>query len=134
MWRTSLLVALLTGVVLVGCGNDDGDAAEQTAPAAHSSAKGKLRLAKIGSFESPVYLIAAPADKKRLFVVEQAGRVMVVRKGRKLKRPFLDIRSKVTSGGEQGLLGLAFAPDYKNSGLFYVYYTGKDSKQHLVEY
>lgn len=138
MKRSALLTALLTGVVLVGCGNDDGDAAQQPAsaasPTAQSAAKGKLKLAKIGRFNTPVYLTGAPSDKKRVFVVEQAGRVMVVRKGHKLGKPFLDIRSKVQSSGEQGLLGLAFAPDYQKSGLFYVYFTGKDSKQHLVEF
>lgn len=127
------MVAVVTGVLLVGCGNDDGDAAQRSAPSAQAAAK-KLRLVKIGTFDSPVYLTAAPADNKRVFVVEQAGRVMVVRKGRKLSRPFLDIRSKVQSGGEQGLLGLAFPPGHQTSGLFYVYFTGKDSKQHLVEF
>jgi glucose/arabinose dehydrogenase len=130
MLRTGLLIAALT-VLVIGCGNDDGDAHQQ--PTAQA-AKGKLRLAKVATFNKPVYLTAPRSDKKRLFVVEQDGRIMVVRKSRKLSRPFLDIRSKVTSQGEQGLLGLAFAPDYKSSGLFYVYYTGKDFKQHLVEY
>jgi glucose/arabinose dehydrogenase len=51
-----------------------------------------------------------------------------------LDTPFLDIRNQVTSGGEQGLLGLAFAPDYARSGLFYVYFTGRDGREHLVEY
>jgi glucose/arabinose dehydrogenase len=57
-----------------------------------------------------------------------------MRGGRLLSTPFLDITDLVTSGGEQGLLGLAFAPDYAQSGLFYVYYTGKDGNQHVVEY
>jgi glucose/arabinose dehydrogenase len=136
MWRTGLLIVLLTGVVLVGCGNDDGDAAPTGSgmPSAQSAAKGKPKLVKIGRFDTPVYLTGAPGDTKRVFVVEQAGRIMIMRKGHKLGKPFLDIRSKVQSGGEQGLLGLAFAPDYKTSGLFYVYFTGKDSKQHLVEF
>ncbi len=67
-------------------------------------------------------------------VVEQGGRIMVVRGGRTLSKPFLDIRSRVTSGGEQGLLGLAFAPDYASSGRFYVYYTRKDGKEQVAEY
>jgi glucose/arabinose dehydrogenase len=50
------------------------------------------------------------------------------------KTPFLDIRSQVTAGGEQGLLGLAFAPDYKTSGRFYVYFTDRSQDQRVVEY
>jgi glucose/arabinose dehydrogenase len=139
MWRTGLTTALLTAVVLVGCGNEDGDAAQPPAtsgsPKAQAAAKkSKLRLARIGRFTAPLYVDQAPGDGKRLFVVEQAGRIMILRKGHKLSKPFLDIRSKVTAGGEQGLLGLAFAPDYKTSGLFYVYYTDKDSRERLVEY
>jgi glucose/arabinose dehydrogenase len=67
-------------------------------------------------------------------VVEQEGRVMVVRNGRKLRTPFLDIRGQVTAGGEQGLLSVAFAPDYADSGLFYVYFTDRAGDQRIVEY
>ena len=59
---------------------------------------------------------------------------MVVRNGRKLGTPFLDISSQVTSGGEQGLLSMAFAPDYASSGRFYVYFTDGDGDQRVVEY
>jgi glucose/arabinose dehydrogenase len=67
-------------------------------------------------------------------VVEQAGRIMVVRNGRRLARPFLDIRSRVTSGGESGLLSVAFPPDYASSGRFYVYYTDRGAEQRIVEF
>ena len=59
---------------------------------------------------------------------------MVVRDGRKLGTPFLDIRGQVTAGSEQGLLSLAFAPDYAASGLFYVYFTDEAGDQRIVEY
>lgn len=59
----------------------------------------------------------------RLFVVEQAGRIKIIADSMNvLATPFLDIHSEVVSGGEQGLLGLAFEPDYADSGYFYVYY------------
>ncbi len=87
-----------------------------------------------GRFASPVYVTGAPGDTRRLFVVEQAGRIRVVRAGQTLSRPFLDIRGLVTSGGEQGLLSVAFAPDYAKSGRFYVYYTDKAQQQRVVEY
>jgi glucose/arabinose dehydrogenase len=71
-------------------------------------------------FETPVYITNAADGTGRLFVVEQAGRIRVIRNGRLVSRPYLDISSQVTYGGERGLLGLAFAPDFASSGRFYV--------------
>jgi glucose/arabinose dehydrogenase len=68
-----------------------------------------------------------------VFVVEQEGRIMLVKNGRKLGTPFLDIRSDVLAGGERGLLSLAFAPDYSRSGLFYVYYTDRGGNIRVQE-
>ena len=93
-----------------------------------------MRLVKVGDFQAPVYLTSPPGDKRRLFIVEQAGQIVVVRGGKPLAQPFLDIRSKVTAGGEQGLLSMAFAPDYAQSGLFYVYYTEKSGTEAIWEY
>jgi glucose/arabinose dehydrogenase len=67
-------------------------------------------------------------------VVEQGGTIRVVRGGRKLERPFLDITDRVEGGGEQGLLSMAFSPNYAENGLFYVYYTDNDANQRVVEY
>jgi glucose/arabinose dehydrogenase len=103
------------------------------APPAAAAARG-VRLKRIGTFESPVFVTSPPGDRSRQFVVEQGGRVMVVRGGRKLDEPFLDIRDQVTAGGEQGLLSLAFAPDYAESGRFYVYFTDDAADQRIVEY
>src|SRR4051812_46310940 len=66
---------------------------------------------------------APPGDPHRVFVVEQAGRILEVRDAVKQDTPFLDITSLVRSGGEQGLLSMAFAPDYATSGRYYVDYT-----------
>ncbi len=142
--RALLLAAAVAAATLVACGSD-GDGAGATIPAtggdasstptttATTAASRGVKLVKVGSFDEPLYVTAPPADRRRIFVVGQGGRIDVVRAGRKLPAPFLDISNRVTAGGEQGLLGLAFAPDYASSGLFYVYYTGTDSKQHLVE-
>jgi hypothetical protein len=73
-------------------------------------------------FTAPVYL-AAPAGDPRLFVVERAGRIRIVENGVVQAQAFLDIASAVNDDVEGGLLGLAFAPDYATSGVFYVYYT-----------
>ncbi|MBS1871551.1 MAG: PQQ-dependent sugar dehydrogenase [Actinobacteria bacterium] len=105
-----------------------------TAPHGARAAAFGAKLTRIGTFAAPTYLTQAPGDARRLFVVEQAGRIRVVRDGRVLRAPFLDIRSKVVSGGEQGLLGLAFAPDYARSGRFYVDYTDVNGDTRIVEY
>jgi len=59
---------------------------------------------------------------------------MVLRDGRKLSRPFLNLSRRISAGGERGLLSLAFAPDYARSGRFYVYYTARDGDIRIVEY
>jgi glucose/arabinose dehydrogenase len=82
-------------------------------------------LVTVGSFAAPVHVAVAPGDAHRLFVVEQAGRIRVVVDGRVQEQPFLDISGEVLSGGERGLLSVAFAPDYQASGNFYVYFTAK---------
>jgi glucose/arabinose dehydrogenase len=72
----------------------------------------------------PVFLTAPDGDTERLFVVEARGTIQIVKNGFVNATPFLDIQGLVnSSGNEQGLLGLCFAPDYDTSGEFYVYYT-----------
>jgi glucose/arabinose dehydrogenase len=79
-----------------------------------------------GGFSSPVYV--TNAGDSRLFVVEQGGRIKIVGGG-----TFLDIHTQVaTGGGEQGLLGLAFHPDYASNGLFYVNYTRKSDGDTVI--
>ncbi len=77
-------------------------------------------------FVSPVYL-TQPAGDDRLFVVDQTGQINIVKNGQKVGQPFLDIKAKMVSlkpmHEERGLLGLAFHPDFKSNGKFYVYYT-----------
>ena len=70
----------------------------------------------------------------QLFVVEQPGRVKVVGLDGGGESPFLNIEGKVASGGERGLLSIAFAPDYADSGRFYVYYTAKGGDLTVEEY
>src|SRR3954452_19587877 len=77
---------------------------------------------QIGSFDAPTYVTAAPGAMGLLFIVEQGGTIRVKRHGHTLSRPFLDIHDLVTAGGEQGLLSVAFPPDYQRSRRFYVYF------------
>jgi hypothetical protein len=82
-------------------------------------------LQQVGSFASPVFVTSDPNDATRLFVVERRGTIQLVAGG--TTRPFLDIVGLTLSGGEQGLLSMAFAPDFASSGRFYVYYTSRPS-------
>lgn len=77
----------------------------------------------VGGLEKPVHLTHPNDDSQRLFVVEQHGIIRIIDDGRLLPEPFLDIRDKVDSGGEKGLLSVAFHPDYADNGLFFVNYT-----------
>src|SRR4051812_959619 len=93
----------------------------------------QLALQPVASgLASPVYL-TAPAGDARLFIVEQPGRVRIVKAGQLLATPFLDISAKVLSGGERGLLSVAFDPQYATNGFFYVYYTGQPNGDLVVE-
>ena len=73
-------------------------------------------------FSTPIAIVQDPTDRFVQFVVEQGGRIRVVRAGM-IVGDFLDIRSVVNAGGERGLLGMALAPDYASSGRFYVKFT-----------
>jgi glucose/arabinose dehydrogenase len=132
----------VAGVVVLGCGGratartpdeTPTPAAENSAPGA-VAAKPGLRLQKVGNFSSPVYVTAPRGDHHRIFVVEQGGTIRILKDGKKLATPFLNIASRISSGGERGLLSMAFAPDYGKSGRFYVYYTAKNGDIRIVEF
>ncbi len=82
----------------------------------------------------PLFLTAPPGDASRLFVVEKTGKIRVIRNGVLLATPFLDLTDSVSTGSEQGLLGLAFFPDYATSGRFIVSYTDGAGDSRLVRY
>jgi hypothetical protein len=84
-------------------------------------------------FEAPVYVASPPGDD-RLFVVDQPGRIWIVADGAVLETPFLDIASSVRYGGERGLLGLAFHPDYASNGRLFVNYTNGAGDTRVVEF
>ncbi|HEX8084592.1 MAG TPA: PQQ-dependent sugar dehydrogenase [Solirubrobacteraceae bacterium] len=131
-------------LALLGCGGgSDGGSSTPAAASSPSSsspeardaqADGPVRLRRIGSFANPLFVTAPPGDRRRIFVVEQGGRIRVIRGGRTLRRPFLDVSAQIVSGGEQGLLGLAFAPDYARSRRFYVNFTNRSGDTRVVEY
>jgi cysteine-rich repeat protein len=83
-----------------------------------------LRAVRVAAgLSHPTHVTAPPLDPNRLFVVEQVGRVRILAGGLLGAAPFLDITSKVLSGGERGLLSLAFHPDFATNGFFYLNYT-----------
>jgi glucose/arabinose dehydrogenase len=111
------LRSLLWIAAIVACSSDSG-----TGP---SPLPGNftIQLIEVASgLSSPLYLTSPPNDS-RLFVVEQAGRIRIIKSGQVLAQPFLDIVSRVSSGGERGLLSVAFHPSYAANGFFYVNFT-----------
>jgi glucose/arabinose dehydrogenase len=122
----------------VGCGEEEGSAAPaqsaNPAPSAEQAGSTGARLRRVGTFSAPTYVTAPRRDRARVFVVERAGTIRVLRRGRKLGTPFLDIRDSVSTGGERGLLSMAFARDYASSGRFYVYFTDNTGDIRIREY
>ena len=91
---------------------------------AQSAPVPELTLQRVaGELTTPVYITPAGDRSDRLFVVEQDGRIRIIRNGRLLAQPFLDIRSRVVAGGELGLLSVAFHPRFAGNGRFFVNYT-----------
>jgi glucose/arabinose dehydrogenase len=97
------------------------------------AARDALRLEPVvEGLEDPVFVTHAGDGSGRLFVVEQAGRVLIVDRGELQAEPFLDIGDDVLAGGERGLLGLAFHPDYAENGRYFVHYTRADDGASVV--
>ena len=127
MTRMALSSFALIGLALPAC-FAVAPATDQFEPASG------IRLETVASgLEHPVHLASPPSDP-RLFIVEQQGRIRIVANGRLLRRPFLDITRLVRSGGEQGLLSVAFHPDYARNGFFFVNYTNRDGDTRVVRY
>jgi glucose/arabinose dehydrogenase len=143
----------LSFAVLAGAGLASAGCARQTVPPAGTvesqpatesvqSSTGPMALANLDlklvkrwpGFSEPVYLTNAGDGSGRLFVVEQGGLVKIVSGGSVLDRPYLDVRDLVSTGGERGLLGVAFAPGFKTNGRLYVNYTDVDGNTRVARY
>ena len=129
-----VMIALLLGGMGISSvtAQDSGQTAQAPALADVATPGGSLpgnpqiQLVKVADgLADPINIATAPDGSGRLFIVERVGRIRIVDKdGNLLPNPFLDIQNLAkTDFLEQGLLGLAFHPDYANNGLFYVYYT-----------
>jgi glucose/arabinose dehydrogenase len=127
--RAGIVALALALTALSSCGASGTSTVERAKPGGHAVA-----LKRIGNFAEPVYVTGAPGLTGLLFVVEREGRIVVLRNGRRLGRPFLDISGRVSVDGERGLLSVAFPPDYRESGRFYVYYTDDSGNIRIDEF
>jgi hypothetical protein len=129
--RTTVAAVLVVLTGLLACGSAPGGRSHGAA-----SRKGAgIALKKIGTFDHPTYVAGAPGFPKLLFVVEQPGRIEVLRGRHELPRPFLDIKGLVGyDGAERGLLSIAFPPDYAQTRRFYVYYTDNAGNIRIAEF
>lgn len=94
-----------------------------------------LRLETVATgLDFPVFLTAPPGDRSRLFVVEKTGRVRIIANGVLRAEPFIDLSGQVSGGSEQGLLGLAFHPDFATNGLVILDYTDRNGDTRVARY
>jgi glucose/arabinose dehydrogenase len=152
--RRSIAAGLLVATVLAGCADSPDPSGPTVTPSPAASASPppsdvptaapatvapsgtppQLTIAPVvDGFRDPVDIAWRPDDPSTLFVVEQVGRIRIVRGGRLVERPFLDISGLVRAGGEAGLLGLAFLPSGER-GRFFVYYTDRHGNQVVASY
>ncbi|MBA3717239.1 MAG: PQQ-dependent sugar dehydrogenase [Actinobacteria bacterium] len=101
--------------------------------ASHERASFQWKLVGAG-FSAPVHVASTKSQPKRLYVVEQEGVIRVLVAGKRRAQPFLNIQSRVTSGGEQGLLSVAFHPSFAKNRRFYVDYTDLNGDTRVVEF
>ena len=130
---------MIAVALLVGCGDGNDEPTTTTAAAARDRpdqraiGRGGVRLVEIGEFEQPVYVTQPPGEDRDLYVVEKGGRIVRVGGDGGDAETFLDLADEVSTGSEQGLFSVAFAPDFRRSGLFYVDYTDVDGDTRVVE-
>ena len=91
------------------------------------AARAADQLVPVGDFAAPIFVASPPGDPARVFVVERAGVVRLIKDGVHQTTPFLDISSRVSVAGDGGLLSMAFPADYAATGLFYAFYTHNGS-------
>jgi hypothetical protein len=139
--RVGATLGLVAGLVACGDGGS-GSPDPVPTPSSASCAAGTpvagvpaiaARLVASG-FRSPLDLQSVREDRERLYVVEQGGRVRVVRNGQLQAAAFLDVSDRISTGGERGLLGLAFHPRFAQNRRFFVNYTNPAGDTHLAEF
>lgn len=132
----SFLASVLAGAIALAISIANaapGDASRSTAVAGDLG-PGTIRLTPVASgLQNPVDIVFAPGDPTRMFIVEQGGRVRIVRDGVVLPVPFLDASAKTQHEGERGLLAMAFDPGYAQNRRFFVFYTRRGDGAVVIE-
>jgi glucose/arabinose dehydrogenase len=140
MVRLAALLGVLLLVAACSSGERSGKAvttsdSEPTPTTTVEQGPLRLKLTVVAKgLEAPVDVTSTPSEPDRLYLVEQSGRILVVENGKVSPQPFLDITNDVVSGGEQGLLSIAFHPDYADNHLFYADYTDLNGDTRVVEF
>ena len=137
------VLAVVSLAALAACGGDSGmSPLPGPSPTGGACAAGTpvtgipaltARLV-VSGLRSPLDLQSVPSDAERLYVVEQGGRIRIVRNGQLQAAAFLDVSSRISSGGERGLLGLAFHPQFATNRRFFVNYTNPAGDTHIAEF
>jgi glucose/arabinose dehydrogenase len=142
----ALIVSLALVAAGAGCGDDEDTRTASTPPPPANGGEDKpppvgdgeggVVLEELGEFDQPLYVTQpSSGDPDHVYVVEKCGTVQRVPIGGGGAQPFLDISDRVgCEGSEQGLLSIAFAPDYERSGLLYADYTDSEGDSHVVEF
>ena len=121
-----LLAALLTGAI--------GRSVTETAIAQSSELPSLLLASPISGLTQPVSITHAGDGSGRIFVAQQNGQIRIIRNGTLSSTPFLNIAARISTGGERGLLGLAFPPGFANKQYFYVNYTNSAGNIVIARY
>lgn len=133
------LAAAAIGVALGSSAGADAEALGASAKVAEgkraAQSAGRIRLTRVvGGQGDALYVTGAPGERNRLYIVRQSGAIRILARGRLRGTPFLNLSRLVSSGGERGLLGLAFHPKYASNGRFYVNYTDRSGDTVVAEY
>jgi hypothetical protein len=138
-----LLLTAAAIASLTACGGSDDPTTPVPTPTPSSGACSAAPVTGQPALKAELFLssltrpvdLQTPGDRSRLFVVEQPGRIQLVRERKVVATPFLDITDRVgSSGSEQGLLGLAFHPRFAENGRFFVNYTDRGGDTHIAEF
>jgi glucose/arabinose dehydrogenase len=151
-----LLATTTVALVLSGCSSNapltsdtynppqsaDAASTQPLGPANASQTAGGVSLAHLSlslvrrwsGLSAPLYLTNAGDGSKRIFIVEQTGRIRVVADGALQSSPYLDLHTRISYGGERGLLGLAFSPNFATDGRVYVNYTDTSGNTMVARY
>ena len=122
-------VLALFSLLVLSCSDDLGTEPQEPIPSDFA-----LRLEVVASGLSNPLHLTTPTGDARLFVVEQPGRIRIIQGGQLLATPFIDLTAKIASGGERGLLSVAFDPAYATNGFFYVNYTDRQGDTVVERY